>query len=147
VELGKDAGDLGALGWIAVVAELTGSSRDERKERNGVARPDPANRLTSRRRQRGDDEVQPAFVTKTECSVEGISEAVERCPRCVAQPFLLAQVVDCHEEAPAGGVRHEPVIAAESDGEVVGRSGFDAPAFGERGKEPSVVEVVRRRFH
>src|SRR4029453_19220124 len=101
VELGKHAGDLGALRWTAFVTEVTGSSRDEGKDRNGVAHPDPANRLTSRRRQWSDDEVQPTFVTKTECSVEGIPEAVERLLRCVAQPLLLAQVVDCHEEGSA----------------------------------------------
>src|SRR5215472_4963325 len=97
----RDDGE--AVVVVLVAAEPPRLSLDERKERDRVTGVDPSERFAVARRDRGDDERQPALAER-EGGVERASKAVERDVVRIAEPGLVTEVVDGGEAAPARAV-------------------------------------------
>jgi hypothetical protein len=65
----------------------------------------------------------------------------------VSEPRFVAEVVDGGKRAAAVHVSNLPVVAACSNGDVVGRDRVEVPAVPEGVDDGISVEVLRRRPH
>jgi hypothetical protein len=123
-------------------SEPTSRPIKKREHAHGVSWAEATERIAAGSWDRCHNELQGGLVPEGDGRVHRHPQTLKGGFPRRAEPRLVVQVVDGHKHSTSIGVTHDPVVATATNCGVLRRHGTDAPTFGQRQVEFSLIDSL-----